>query len=76
MQINIEEIFNRNQEKYTQILRLLHLIEGVNKSIKNSQAMKSRLMIKQYEHLKKQYTEEFLKALEEYKLQIGILEAA
>ena len=47
------------------ILNQLSLIEDINKDILVSQELKSPLMVKQYEHLKKQYVKNLFKMLEE-----------
>jgi hypothetical protein len=76
MDITLEDVLGKNDKKYIRILRLLHLIEGVNKSIENSQKLNNALMIRQYDHLKKQYTQEFLEVLADYKMPIHFSEAA
>ncbi|HFA49630.1 MAG TPA: hypothetical protein ENJ95_11510 [Bacteroidetes bacterium] len=76
MQDQLKDILERNEKKYVQILRLLHLIEGVNKSIENSREMESTTMLKQYKHLKSQYTKEFLTLLAEFKMPIQLAKAA
>ena len=76
MSTPLADIIGKNDKKYTRILRLLHLIEGVNKSIENSKAMNSKLMEKQYLSLKKDYTKELLEQLAEYQLPLSINAAA
>lgn len=58
------------------IVKQLELLEGINRDIQRSQKLNSPLMVRQYEHLKKEYTKNFLKLLEDYKMAIGILENA
>lgn len=70
MDSKLEQLIGRNDKKYIRILRLLHLIEGVNTSIDNSKKLKSALMEKQYLSLKQEYTAELLKELEDYRLPV------
>ncbi|MCB0633191.1 MAG: hypothetical protein R2824_03760 [Saprospiraceae bacterium] len=56
--------------------RLLTLIDGVNEDIKASQAIGNDLLIKQYHHLKKDYTSQLLELLKNYQLPIHLDEAA
>lgn len=72
MEVKLEDILGHNDKKYIRILRLLQLIEGVNNSIDNGRKLKNRSMIRQYEHLKKQYTSELLEFLSEYKLPVQL----
>lgn len=76
MEIKLEDILGKNDKKYIRILRLLHLIDGVNQSIENSKTMNSPLMEKQYVSLKKEYTKELLEQLADYRLPISITSAA
>lgn len=64
------------KKKIKVIINQLELIEGINKDIQRSKKVDSPLMVRQYEHLKKEYTKNFLKLLEDYKMAIGILETA
>lgn len=76
MSSKLEDLIGRNDKKYIRILRLLHLIEGVNTSISNSKQMNSPLMEKQYIALKKEYTEELLVELADYQLPVVLGSAA
>lgn len=62
--------------KLVAIKRLLVLIEGANQEIELSKKINANLMIRQANHLKKQYTKELLGLLKEYHLPIQLLEAA
>ena len=75
MEVKLEDIL-KNDKKYIKILRLLHLIKGVNTSIENSKKMNSQLMEKQYIYLKKEYTQELLEQLKEYRLPVLLDNAA
>ncbi len=75
MKVKLEDIL-KNDKQYIRILRLLHLIKGVNQSIDNSKEMNSQLMEKQYLHLKKEYTQELLEQLAEYRLPVLLDNAA
>lgn len=75
MEVKLEDIL-KNDKQYIRILRLLHLIKGVNKSIENSQEMNSKLMERQYVHLKKEYTQELLEQLADYRLPVLLDSAA
>lgn len=76
MDKKLENLIGRNDKKYIRILRLLHLIEGVNTSIDNSEKMDSALMKKQYLYLKHEYTQELLKELAAYRLPVTLESAA
>lgn len=75
MEVKLEDIL-KNDKQYIRILRLLHLIKGVNKSIENSKEMNSALMERQYIYLKKEYTQELLEQLAEYQLPVLLDTAA
>lgn len=75
MEVKLEDIL-KNDKQYIRILRLLHLIKGVNQSIDNSKAMNSELMERQYIYLKKEYTQELLEQLAEYRLPVVLDNAA
>ena len=75
MDKKLKNLIGTNDKKYIKILRLLHLIDGVNQSIENSKLMNSSLMKKQYQLLKQEYTKELLEELAEYQLPV-ILESA
>ncbi len=62
--------------KLAAIKRLLILIDSVNKEIELSKKINANLMIRQANHLKKQYTKELLGLLKEYHLPIQLSEAA
>lgn len=53
--------------------QLLGLIEGVNKDIAISQKMDSPLMVKQYQHLKEDYTQQLLELLKDYQLPLKVV---
>ncbi|MEM8523314.1 MAG: hypothetical protein AAGG68_01665 [Bacteroidota bacterium] len=72
MEIKLEDVLGHNDKKYIRILRLLQLIEGVNQSLDNSRKLKNRSMLRQYEHLKRQYTSELLELLAEYELPVQL----
>lgn len=76
MEEQLQDFINSNEEKYLKVLRLLHLIEGVNKSIENSKELGSDLMLRQYKHLKGEYTQELLVVLADYDLLLQPSEAA
>ena len=68
---------NQNKDnRPVRILRLLELIEGVNKSIANSQKIKNDLMVRQYLYLKSKYVKELFLLLEAYDIPIIPAEAA
>ena len=52
------------------------MIEGVNQELERSRSIGNTFLIKQYEHLKKDYTQQLLDLLEEYNLLIHLDEAA
>lgn len=56
------------------INQLLHLIEGVNQDIEISRKMNSVLMVRQYQHLKGQYTKQLLDLLKDYRLPLQVVE--
>lgn len=59
------------------ILDQLEMIESINKLIKISKKMNSELMVRQHEHLKKEYTENLIKMLvESYQITIPAMKAA
>ena len=58
------------------IAQLLELIDGVNRDIQSGKALGNKLLIKQYEYLKKDYTQQLLALFEEYQLPIHLDEAA
>lgn len=66
----------KKDNKQVRIIRLLELIEGVNKSIKNSQKINNDLMVRQYLHLKIKYIKELLSVLAEYDIAVQSAEAA
>ena len=66
----------RHKIKVNAIARLLALIDGVNKDLDISRQMGNEVLIKQYEYLKKDYTQQLLEILEEYRLPIHFDEAA
>ena len=74
MNASLENMLRKNDKKYIRILRLLHLIEGVNESIDANEKMKNQLMIRQYQHLKKEYALELLKLLEKYRIPIHYID--
>lgn len=76
MDVKLEDILGKNDQKYIRILRLLHLIEGVNMSMENSGQMNSALMLRQCQHQKKEYTKELLELLEDYNIPLKLAEAA
>ena len=76
MKVTLEDILGKNDEKYIRILRLMHLMDGVNENIKNSKLVKSDLMFRQYQNLKKEYTKELLELLAEYDMPLQLAEAA
>lgn len=76
MDTKLENLIGRNDKKYIRILRLLHLIEGVNESLDNSKKMNSPLMEKQYLSLKQEYTQELLAELADYRLPVFLGSAA
>ena len=55
---------------------MLVLIDGANQEIELSKKINAKLMIRQANHLKQQYTKELLGLLKEYHLPIQFLEAA
>ena len=67
---------NEHKIRVNAIARLLELIEGVNQDLESSRSIDNTLLIKQYEHLKKDYTQQLLDLLKEYNLPIHIGEAA
>ncbi len=67
---------NKHKIKVNAITRLLELIEGVNQDLERSRSIENTLLVKQYEHLKKDYTQQLLDLLEEYNLPIHLDEAA
>ena len=69
----LEEFLRKNDQHFIQMLRLFHLIKGVNESIAISQEMNSAFMQKQYEHLKKEYTTELLELLAVYRLPLQLI---
>ncbi|MEM1120571.1 MAG: hypothetical protein AAGJ18_08975 [Bacteroidota bacterium] len=76
MNTKLEKLIGKNDKKYIKILRLLHLIDGVNQSLENSKKMDSTLMEKQYMLLKEEYTQELLEELAEYRLPVTLKSAA
>ena len=59
------------------VLDQLEMIESINKLIKISKKMNSELMVRQHEHLKKEYTENLIKMLvESYQITIPVMKAA
>jgi hypothetical protein len=60
--------------KVNAVQRLLELIEGVNKDIQNSQSIDSQLLVQQYLYLKKDYTQQLLDILSEYKLPVTLID--
>lgn len=59
------------------ILDQLEMIENINKLIEISKKMNSELMIRQHEHLKKEYTKNLMKMLvESYQITIPTMKAA
>lgn len=75
MEVKLEDVLKKDKQ-YIKILRLLHLIKGVNKSIENSQETNSKLMERQYVRLKKEYTQELLEQLADYRLPVLLDSAA
>jgi hypothetical protein len=67
---------NKHKIKAEALQRILALIEGVNEDIKASQEMGNDLLVKQYYHLKKDYTSQLLELLANYQLPIHLDEAA
>lgn len=67
---------NKHKIKVNAIARLLELIEGVNQDLESSRSIDNSLLVKQYEHLKKDYTQQLLDLLEDYGLPIHLDEAA
>ena len=64
------------KNKINAALRLLEMIDKVNGIIIISQQMKSPLMLKQYKHLKKDYTLQLQELLIEFKLKAELSDAA
>jgi len=65
---------NKKLSKTDRITNQLELIEDINEMIKSSKKVGSKLMIRQYEHLKKQYVNNLYKMLaENYQIPIPIL---
>lgn len=58
------------------IKRMFELLEGVNRDIEASIRVNSPLMVRQYEHLKRQYTKDLLALLANYDLPITLTEPA
>ncbi len=52
------------------------MIEGVNQDLESSRSIDNTLLVKQYAHLKKDYTKQLLELLEEFNLPIHLDEAA
>lgn len=67
---------NKHKIKVNAIAMLLELIEGVNEDLESSRSIDNKLLVKQYEHLKKDYTQQLLDLLEDYNLPIHLDEAA
>ena len=67
---------NKHKAKVNAIARLLELIEGVNQDLESSRSIDNTLLVKQYAHLKKDYTKQLLELLEEFNLRIHLDEAA
>ena len=66
----------RKISKLEKILNQLELVEDINKDIESSKIVGSKLMIKQYEHLKKQYTKNLRKMLaEDYQIEFALPKA-
>ena len=57
-------------------LRLLELIDNMNRGIEISKEMESPLMVRQYSHLKKEYAEQFQELLLDFKLFFELKDAA
>ena len=49
---------NKHKAKVNAIARLLELIEGVNQDLESSRSIDNTLLVKQYAHLKKDYTKQ------------------
>ncbi len=64
------------KNKLNAAIRLLELIDGTNKSIEISRTMNSPLMVRQYKHLKKQYTDQLQELLLDFKLSAVLSDAA
>ena len=67
---------NKHKIKVNAIARLLELIDGVNQDLEAGKLVGNKLLVKQYKHLKKDYTQQLLELLEEYQLPIHLDEAA
>ena len=64
----------RKISRSEKITNQLALIEDINKDIESSKKVGSKLMIRQYEHLKKQYVNNLYKMLaENYQIPIPLL---
>lgn len=68
MDSNSENIKLSKEKRYARIKRTLDLIEGANKSINLSDDPSIR---KQYQHLKKDYTQQLLELLKVYDLPVN-----
>jgi len=64
------------KNKIQAVLRLLELIDNTNRIIQLSQEMKSPLMLRQYQYLKKDYTAQLQDLLQEFKLNVLLTDAA
>ncbi len=58
------------------IKTVLGLIAGINADIESSKTVNSPLMVRQYEHLKRQYTKDLLALLADYDLPLTMTEPA
>lgn len=58
MNHQLEKFIKKDEEKLMKILRLFHLISGVNESIEASQKMNSSAMVKQLKLQRKGFIEE------------------
>lgn len=67
---------NKYKLQVNAIAKLLELIDGVNRDLKVAASIDAKLLVKQYEYLKKDYTQQLLELLEEYQLPIHLDEAA
>ncbi len=64
----MREKLNGSNERAQAIAHVLNLISGINRDIEISKKMNSNLMVRQYQKLKKEYTQDLLELLSEYKL--------
>lgn len=66
----------REEKEFKIIAQQIKLIKGINRDIEISKELKEPLMVRQYEHLKREYTKNLLKMLADLELPIQMKEAA